>query len=376
VAALILEAVAVTWTGSFLIERLSQGDHDLRSRIAHWRNGLTLLYEPSDWAFGIGLGRLPANYARFVEGLEFSGALRLADESAGRHGVTLLGPAAQRTLAGQFSLLQRVPLREHSAYRVELDYRVHAITPIYVGLCEQHLLYERRCQSASAELRPGTASWQHLSIPLAGAQLDVGDWFAPRLAFFAISVLDAGATIDIARVELRSSEGAQLIRNGDFSRDLAHWFPAAQDYFVPWHIDNLYLEWLIERGAFSLLAFVALTAWTLRSLLREPCRYAALAPFLAASLCGVLLLGLVSSVLDAPRPAFLLFFLTSFAVLLCRRRLAIEMNTLPNRTSTTTSQVIGWLSTSLVNLLISLTRLNSAARKLARAAGRSAAGPE
>jgi O-antigen ligase len=107
------------------------------------------------------------------------------------------------------------------------------------------------------------------------------------------------------------------LRNGGFSDRLAHWFPVAQGYFLQWHIDNLYLELLIERGPAALLAFVAAIGWTLRRLMTPPGRDAMLAPFLAASLCGVLLVGLVSSVFDAARPQFLMWFLFGFAMLLC-----------------------------------------------------------
>jgi O-antigen ligase len=83
---------------------------------------------------------------------------------------------------------------------------------------------------------------------------------------------------------------------------------------VLWHIDNLYLEVLIERGVPALLAFVLCMALVLRRLVDAAGRAAPIAPFLAASLCGALLIGAVSSVMDAPRVAFLLFLLTLFAV--------------------------------------------------------------
>ena len=375
VAALILEAVAVMWTGSFLIERMSQGDRDLRSRVVHWTHGLTLLVEPAEWLLGIGLGRLPANYARFVPQAEFSGAVQLAGDAADRPAVRLSGPPTRRILAGQYLLVQRVPLPEHSSYRVELDYRVTTSTPVYVGVCEMHLLYERRCQSAVADLRPGNTSWQHQSLSLNGPAPSAGDWFAPRLGFFAITVFDAGKSVDLASIELHSTNHGQLLHNGDFAQQLAHWFPTAQGYFLPWHIDHLYLELLIERGLLGLLAFVAWTTWLLRRLLRAPCRYAGLVPFLTASLCGALLLGLLSSVLDAPRTAFLLFFLMTFAALVCARRWDSDTSPLPSAMTAMTSHVNGCRSTSAANLLTSLATLKSSARAPARAAGRSPAGP-
>lgn len=316
-AALVVEALAVAWTGSFLIDRMSHTDRDLGSRIVHWRNGLGLLSGPSDLALGLGLGRLPANYARLVREGEFSGAVQWHADTDGRRSVSLAGPESQRRLAGQYSLMQQVPLPQSpDHYLLEFDYRVSTETPVFVGICELHLLYERRCQRAFAQLKPGATSWQHISVRPVGSELDVGPWFAPRLGFFEISVLEANRAVDIANASLKTMAGRELLRNGDFSRQLAHWFPVAQDYYVPWHIDNLYLELLIERGPLALLCFVATMAWALRHLLTAPSRETMLAPFLAASLCGVLLVGLVSSVLDAPRPAFLMLFLLAFALLL------------------------------------------------------------
>ena len=54
---------------------------------------------------------------------------------------------------------------------------------------------------------------------------------------------------DLPEDPLAGTDGRPLLRNGDFDRGLAHWLPAAQSYFVPWHIDSLALESLIERGA-------------------------------------------------------------------------------------------------------------------------------
>ncbi len=320
-AALLVEVLAVMWTGSFLIERLAQSDRDLSSRIAHWAKGVALLHEPSDRAFGIGLGRLPAHYARFAPGHEFSGAVRLAPaapSAAGLHGVRLSGPATQRQLEGLYSLTQRVPLLEGTQYRVDFDYRVQMKAGVFLGVCELHLLYERECQANWVDIAPGQSTWQHMSVLLRGPALTQGDWFAPRMAVFELSLLGAATEAEFTNLRLQADGARGLLRNGDFARGMAHWFPSAQGYFLPWHIDSLLLELWVERGPVALAAFLMLMAWTLRSLVRVAGRDAAMAPFLVASLSGVLLIGLLSSVMDAPRTAFLLFFLIGFSVLLCR----------------------------------------------------------
>ncbi len=314
----LVEAVAVVWTGSFLLERISRSDRDLRSRIAHWTRGVRLLQQPADFAFGIGLGRLPSHFTRFVEGYEFPGAVRPVSAVEGGPGVRIAGPASRGELAGLYSLTQRVPLLEGARYHVEFDHRVGASTGLSVKVCELHLLYERACQSRILVLGRGNGEWQHVSVALAGPSLEGGQWFAPRMAVFEISVLNAAAHADIADLRLHDGGGTNLLRNGDFAQEIAHWFPAAQAYFVPWHMDNLYLEILVERGPLALVGFVVVVALTLRRSMRSHVDGHDLLPFLAASLGAALLIGCVSSVLDSARPAFLLFFLIAFAAMLER----------------------------------------------------------
>jgi hypothetical protein len=102
-------------------------------------------------------------------------------------------------------------------------------------------------------------------------------------------------------------DGRQFIplRNGDFSSGLASWFPAGQSYFVPWHIDNVYLEILIERGLLSVVLSALGIGMVLWRLVLGSAKYRPMSPYWAASVSGVLVVGLVSSVLDVPRVAFL-----------------------------------------------------------------------
>ena len=72
--ALIFEAVVMLGPDSFMSARVAKSAADYESRTAHWGRGLDLLDGPADWLFGIGLGRLPANYDRLAPHGEFSGS--------------------------------------------------------------------------------------------------------------------------------------------------------------------------------------------------------------------------------------------------------------------------------------------------------------
>jgi uncharacterized membrane protein len=71
---------------------------------------------------------------------------------------------------------------------------------------------------------------------------------------------------------------------------------------------------LIERGLVGLVAFVVVAGLALWQLLAGPGRRQAAAPFLAASICGGLTVGLVSSVMDVPRVALLILLLVFMAL--------------------------------------------------------------
>lgn len=314
--ALALEMVAVLGLGSYMRGRFALIEHDRGSRLAHWRNGLGLMIGPADWVLGIGLGRLPEAYARGVPAQEFPGDVQFVRSGPDRRAgsVWLLGPKSRPRVPAMFALTQRVGLRPVLPYEVAFDVRATTQSDLYVRLCEMHLLYPRNCQAAFVRVPPGEGEWRRVAVRLRGPLLDVGHAWAPRLGVFSMAVLNAGGAAEFDNISLVGPDRAEALANRDFSRGLARWFPAAQGYYVPWHIDNLYLEVLIERGVPALLAFVLCMGFALRRLVGAAGRAVPIAPFLAGSLCGALLVGAVSSVMDVPRVAFLLFLLSLFAV--------------------------------------------------------------
>lgn len=307
--ALVFEAVVMLGPDSFMSARMAKSAADYESRTAHWVRGIGLLDGPADWLFGIGLGRLPARYDRDTVRGEFPGTVAWQASPQGGGHARITGPRSRAELGGRYGLTQRVPLGD--AYRVQMEVRSEQPTTVFVRVCESHLLYDRACQAAFFRTQPTSerAGWQRHSLTLKGAPLSAGRWFAPRQGVFTLTVLDRAGAVEFDDLALETPGGLQLLANGDFSAGLARWFPAAQSYFLPWHIDNLYLELLIERGLVGAALLPALAAAALWRLLRQPAAGDIVAPFIAASLCGVACLGLISSVLDVPRVALLLALL-------------------------------------------------------------------
>lgn len=313
--ALAFEVAAVLGLGSFMRERMAASDRDMGGRLEHWQTGLGLLRHPTDWALGIGLGRLPAAYAQAAPHRPFPGDVRFVPPGPGHAGSVLLsGPPVPLDQFGLMTLTQRVALYPVRPHEVAFDVRAKVRTDLLFQLCEMHLLYPRHCQSAWAQVTPGEADWRRVVVRLHGPLLDRGSAWAPRTGVFSIAVLNDGGAAELDNLSLVGPDRVEMLVNRDFSQGLARWYPSAQGYYVPWHIDNLYLELLIERGVFALTAFVLLMGWTLWRLIEAAGRGSRMAPFLMASLCGGLCVGLVSSVMDVPRVAFLMVLLALSAV--------------------------------------------------------------
>lgn len=314
--ALALEVVVVLGLGSFMRERMADTDRDLDSRLTHWHHGLGLIQSPIDGALGIGLGRLPAAYASTVHERPFPGGIQFLPSGRGLSSGSILmsGPNATLDTFGLLTLTQRVALYPVHAHELAFDVRAAVPATVYLQLCEMHLLYPRHCQLAWVRVTPSGSAWRHVVVRLRGPMLDAGHVWAPRLGVFSIAVTNEGGAAELDNLSLVGPDGNEMLTHRDFSDGLAGWYPAARGYYVPWHIDNLYLELLIERGVFALLAFVSWMGWTLWRLVDAARCGSTLAPFLTASLCGGLCVGLVSSVMDVPRVAFLMLFLAIVAV--------------------------------------------------------------
>ena len=314
-AALVLEVVGVLNGGSYMGDRIATADRDFGSRVAHWERGLQLLHTPADWLLGRGLGRLPALYsAAHAEGA-LSGRLSLSEKpgQGAVRPVLLYGPTSNEDLGGLFAMTQRVSAAPGDRFRVRLHLQTDTGADLHLQVCERHLLYNGACQYGYAHVEPGP-DWQSVDLRLRGRRASGGPWYAPRPSVFTVSVLDAGQVATIDGVSLSAQDGREKLLNTDFADGLARWFPSAQSYFLPWHIDNLYLELLIERGALGLFATLLLVGCALWRLVLGQARWHALAPYLAASLSGVMVVGLVSSVMDVPRVAFLLFWMAFLAL--------------------------------------------------------------
>ncbi|QHE76688.1 hypothetical protein [Hydrogenophaga sp. PBL-H3] len=310
-ATLVLESSLVLVGGSFMADRLSRSETDMVNRMDHWRSGVGLLDSPQDWLLGLGLGRFPAHYSTEVPGGQFPGQAIWRGDSTGSGHVLLSGRHDIDQRADLFALTQRIELGEGDTATVRLRASGDSGSRLLVSLCERHLLYNVECRRQWASLNPalGAGDGQvemHFGKDISGETRGVARW---REAVLALSPAQADAPIRIDRVEMFDAAGHQRLLNPDFAAGLQHWLPIAQGRFQPWHLDNLYLDVLIERGWFGLWVFAVWVMWALRHLWRRVRAGDSVAWAYMGALAGILSLGGVISVTEVPRVSLILLIL-------------------------------------------------------------------
>ena len=307
--ALVTAVIATLLAGTYMRDRSTSvnSSGDMQVRLDHWRQGIGMLATPAERWLGKGVGRYVANLFFTVPVAEQTGDYRLKTEasqhylalSAGKHalGWGEIFRVSQRMAApqGEVKLTTRV--------RAEVDVGLH------VEICEKHLLYNQACliKEMTVAAKPGV--WQTLALDLGAAPAMGGAWYAPKLIVFSVAVASRGGMADLAELQLSDARSPALLSNGDFSGEMAHWFFSSDRHHMPWHIKQMALHVMFEQGLLGLGLLATLATLALWRLSAGLGREHELAPALAASLLGFIVVGLFDSLLDVPRLAYMFYIL-------------------------------------------------------------------
>ena len=312
-AILIGEVLLVAGHGEFMGSRLAGGERDLVGRLTHWHESLGLLQGGTDILFGRGLGRFPADYSAHVVGRQMPGRLRLIEDAEGRH-LGLSGPRSRAPQRGRWELLQRVPAPLAATHTLSLAARSARPAMLVASVCQRHLLYPVACVESAVFIPGGGEHWRHFELSLHASAGVPASRLLPVPGFFSLRLLGQAEFVEIDELSLIDGSGRELLVNGDFSQGMARWFFAPRHYFLPWHVDSLYLEMLLDQGVLGLCLLLALLALAIVNLLQSPRHEHELAPYLLAALLACMTAGLFVSVLDMPRVAFLFYLLLCCAL--------------------------------------------------------------
>ena len=306
--------IAIFGGGSYMSERFSTGGQDFGGRQAHWQLGRDMLHTQADLWLGKGLGRFPANYFLSGNPEQHPGDYRLRHE--GENGYVTLGGGLYVNGWGEiFRVTQRVAAPGTSAM-VTASVRNEKDVGLHFEVCEKHLLYNQSCLIKAINIKGMPGVWQPIRLQLDGGNPTRGEWYAPRILAFSVAVGSVGGTADIDNLSLTSAGGRELLANGDFSGGMAHWFFSSDKNHLPWHIKSIFMNVLFDQGIVGLAIWSALLAGTLWRTSFGRARRHPLAPALAASLAGFVVVGFFDSLLDVPRLAWLFYLLLLLALTL------------------------------------------------------------
>ena len=312
--AMALVVVGVFSGGVYMGQRLMQTGDDSSGRQQHWRLALSWL-SGSEWLLGKGLGRFAASHALSGRLQDQVGDERLAPGDAA-HGQVLVLTGGKHTLGhGElFRVAQRIPVPAPGPVRLTLQIRDEQGTGVHVEVCEKHLLYPLACVIQDKVVQRPGPDWQTMQLELKGDALLGGSWLAPRWTVFAIAVDTQGRRIELDDLDLRDAHGRALLVNGNFEAGMARWFTSSDRHHMPWHAKNVAVHLLFEQGLFGLLAAALAGGVALQRVSFGAAQGHALAPALAGALVGVALVGVGDSLLDMPRIAWCIWWLTAVAL--------------------------------------------------------------
>lgn len=298
---MLLVAVPI-FKGDFAQARMATVGADLGVRQAHWDDALSI--RDTDWPtslFGMGLGRYPEiNFWRSAENHR-SATYRL--ETAAGNTFLRLGSG------NSIYVEQWVSLEPGRRYVLKLDVRPSVPdAKITVPMCEKWMLTSFNCVWQSIDLGKEFGVWRSIESRFDATGLSVSPWYSRRPIKLSLYYPTPNSTIDLDNVRLETESGTNLLRNGDFSNGLDHWF-FTTDSHLPWHIKSLYYGVLFDQGWMGLLAVVALLFLALARAARNALNGDAVAGASFAALSSFMVVGVFDTLIDAPRFLLLLLLL-------------------------------------------------------------------
>lgn len=294
--------------GSFIRHRFDQFNHEADVRSSHWQNSINMMDSSAfTYLLGMGVGSFPRTY--FWRNFD--------DATPSTFLLQQTPKASYLQIRGGDPLYieQIVPLNAHTRYTLQFDYRAHTKkSSLQVQICEKAIQHSFNCLSIPQTIQHDVNAWQPVSYTFNTNELGskhsgpFANVFSKpvKLVFF---YRDGTTTIEIKNVVLTAGNATDnLIKNGDFSAGMDHWFFTADDH-MPWRTENQWIQILFEQGGMGVLLFSLLLLYAFYNLYRSISRQDLFAVMLLSSLTGFAVIATIDSPLDNPQLTWLFFLL-------------------------------------------------------------------
>ena len=272
--------------------RLAMTGADLGTRFSNWSEAVSVMSD--NWRtslFGMGIGSYPETYQLLSLQTNKPAVHRFETEADNTY--LQIGHGAT------FYVEQVVSPTPQSEYQISLRARAQfGDASLNVLLCDRTFLRGFGCQSVTFNLDASQGQWQQLQATL--NSINVG---ANKLRVSKLSLENAGsgASIDVDNIEMISSNGTNMLTNGNFQSGADRWYFSSPNNFAPWRVENLFLHVYFEQGWIGLLMFCLLVTSVISRLARLAWQGKSFALALLAGVAGFLAVGGFDSMFDAPR---------------------------------------------------------------------------
>jgi len=283
----------------FWKQRLEQTGADAGIRFHHWAEVLDLRDSGvMTTLFGQGLGTLPAT--NLVSQLpDKAGSYRYVPEGSNTY--------LALNSAGTLYMAQRVAPHPAETLRLEISVRAPSTQAgLEASLCEKNLFNSRQCQWLKVGVKPGQPGWQHHTQTFNSGEVGAGNFLTRRPVQFSVYNPVPGTVVEVDNVRLLDERGQNILRNGDFAQGGDFWFFKSGDHLF-WHAKNLWVHLLFEQGWLGVTLFSLIMILALVRLVRAVGQGGLEATVLLAALGAWAIVGMVDSLVDAPRLALLVY---------------------------------------------------------------------
>ena len=295
--------------GSFIQHRFEQTNQEINTRSNHWIDAKNMM--DNDFftsLFGMGLGSFPRTYLWKNFSDSAPATFNLQQEK--NESYLQLGSGTALYIE------QHINISNNTHYNLSLDFRSQTDnSPLNITICEKAVQNSFSCQALPIQSQNTQNQWQHIEQPFITE--DIGKTntrIINKPTKFILSNTQKNTIIDIRNISLTTSDQANLIRNGDFSKGMDFWLFTA-DKHIPWRTENLWVQILFDQGWLGLITFTIILLHLLIHLYKNILKGDYFSAIMLSSVIGLLIVGITDSPFDMPMIT-LLFFVIYFILLL------------------------------------------------------------
>jgi len=289
-----------------MVTRFSDVGEDLQHRIQHWSDAISIM--DKNWTtklIGQGMGKFPETYYFRKQNMQAVGGFVFKSENKNTF-VRYVGAKDAR-------VGQRVHLKPDTNYSLSLDVRSNAPRSVLrIRMCHRHIIYPTdanpTCKTLSKSIKATKGRWKTIRFQFNSGSVGSFEKYLRAPAVFMLSNW-AKAVIDIDNILLVSESGEELLRNGGFEKGIDRWFAYYDSNHLPWHIKNIWVHIYFECGILGVGTFIVLIVHVLMLSFRYAVSGIPFAAAIFVALIGFIAVGTFGTLLDAPRVAFLFYFL-------------------------------------------------------------------